>query len=762
MWDKHKAQLESGHTHEAGSARAIDPSSFLSGNIAGQNWLSSSNYVEGVAGWKLFGDGTFEGNEGHFRGDISAASGFFVNSVEIGTSPNWFKVDASGNIWSGNATLAGAEANTFAVTNVGELYCKAATINGSTIDGTSTVGGRIASVLATAIDSSGHFADSAISTATNTILGSFTFGISGAIQIGTYVNGVTGDIKISPTGILGRDINGATTFSINATTGVAVLNGLVVGTNVGLGTAQDSAGVTTIVGNVVTTGFVNALNITAASMSVAGLLAGTITSKIIVLDWTDTAGDVAIRCGKTDFGNTTAGFILGIDDTDNLAKFEIGDATQYMGYDTTSGLYSNSLKLYETFTCGENITAGNIVCIKGILYGDYSTIGATEDTYASQQDPNTNYPNVDTVYVGWYSSGGGNSLWSYYKFDLTSVPTNFLKAELAVYMLTNTGNLATFVGLNVGRVTETWNEDDLDWNARPVSTIDTQSNTTDGITRTTISAGAGFRYIDITALVRQWKDGIYSNYGLCLKSAGSPDASNTYIHLATKEHATTGYRPFLRITKYDSSDGYIYKSDADDYNLCRSIVGIATETKNSTESCKVQTLGKNASISLGIGNIAYLSTTTGGITGDTINLPRIIEIGKGISGNTALIGIQKAGIFIEKLPSPIKLSSVAPETTSCEIIVPPDATYALIDYLETIDASPDTYYRHKTRIDQCGLAQNEENTDTFSWGDVVTWEAHNNYTGTGNGIQLVWSGNSITITKDSAFLDTKFNIYFYK
>lgn len=45
---------------------------------------------------------------------------------------------------------------------------------------------------------------------------------------------------------------------------------LVVGTNVGLGTAQDSAGVTTIVGNTVTTGFVNALSITATGQITAG------------------------------------------------------------------------------------------------------------------------------------------------------------------------------------------------------------------------------------------------------------------------------------------------------------------------------------------------------------------------------------------------------------------------------------------------------------------------------------------------------------
>lgn len=209
------------------------------------------------------------------------------------------------------------------------------TLTGGVIDGTSTIGGRVASTLASAIDSSGHFADSAINTATSTIVTPFTFGVSGALQIGTYVNGVSGDLKISPTGILARSSTGATTFSIDGTTGVAVLNGLVVGTNVGLGTAQDAGQVTTIVGNTVTTGFVNALNVTAASMSVAGLTAGTINSKIITL--AGSTADCFIAYGKTDFGqDATGGFILGYDYSASVSKFEIGSsATKVMKYDGT-------------------------------------------------------------------------------------------------------------------------------------------------------------------------------------------------------------------------------------------------------------------------------------------------------------------------------------------------------------------------------------------------------------------------------------------
>lgn len=70
----------------------------------------------------------------------------------------------------------------------------------------------------------------------------------------------------------------AATYKIS-TTGVANLSGLVVGTNVGLGTAQDSNGVTTIIGNTVTTGYVNALSVVAGSVFAENITGTTITGK---------------------------------------------------------------------------------------------------------------------------------------------------------------------------------------------------------------------------------------------------------------------------------------------------------------------------------------------------------------------------------------------------------------------------------------------------------------------------------------------------
>jgi len=54
--------------------------------------------------------------------------------------------------------------------------------------------------------------------------------------------------------------------------GKIVVGSLIVGTNVAIGTAEDAAGVTTIVGNTVDTGYVNALSITATGQITAGSL----------------------------------------------------------------------------------------------------------------------------------------------------------------------------------------------------------------------------------------------------------------------------------------------------------------------------------------------------------------------------------------------------------------------------------------------------------------------------------------------------------
>ena len=67
---------------------------------------------------------------------------------------------------------------------------------------------------------------SALNTQSRRILAEFEFTELGAIQIGKYTPGVSGDLKVSPNGILARDLSGQLTFSIDGTTGNAVFKGL--------------------------------------------------------------------------------------------------------------------------------------------------------------------------------------------------------------------------------------------------------------------------------------------------------------------------------------------------------------------------------------------------------------------------------------------------------------------------------------------------------------------------------------------------------
>ncbi|MDE1867009.1 MAG: hypothetical protein KGI08_04770 [Thaumarchaeota archaeon] len=66
-----------------------------------------------------------------------------------------------------------------------------------------------------------------LDTKSRKILGNYKFAQVGAIQVGEYVNGVSGQIVISPNGIIGTNVNGVNTFVIDGTTGDATFLGTI-------------------------------------------------------------------------------------------------------------------------------------------------------------------------------------------------------------------------------------------------------------------------------------------------------------------------------------------------------------------------------------------------------------------------------------------------------------------------------------------------------------------------------------------------------
>ena len=184
----------------------------------------SANFVTGVTGWRFDALGNLEAGSGYFRGDITGATGTFTGAITASSgsiggwtiSPTAIYLDgATDALSAGMASAdypfyAGAKyanrANaTFKVTPAGVVYA-----TGAVIDGTTTIGGRLASTLASAIDSAGEIITANLNTSAKTILGEFIFSGSGALAMNTDANN---GLWLSPTGILGKKA-GANTFTI--------------------------------------------------------------------------------------------------------------------------------------------------------------------------------------------------------------------------------------------------------------------------------------------------------------------------------------------------------------------------------------------------------------------------------------------------------------------------------------------------------------------------------------------------------------------
>lgn len=67
----------------------------------------------------------------------------------------------------------------------------------------------------------------ALNTRSKKIIQPFEFTPSGAIQIGKYESGVSGDIRLSPAGIVARNSLGSETFALDGETGDAVFAGTI-------------------------------------------------------------------------------------------------------------------------------------------------------------------------------------------------------------------------------------------------------------------------------------------------------------------------------------------------------------------------------------------------------------------------------------------------------------------------------------------------------------------------------------------------------
>jgi hypothetical protein len=201
---------------------------------------------------------------------------------------------------------------------------------------------------------------------------------------------------------------------------------LIVGTNVGLGTAQDSSGVTTIIGNTVTTGFVNALSVTAGSVSADDVTAGTITGSTLQ---TATSGHRVVIDGSADnitFYNSsgTATILLqGAGTTAGDTQVSIGGGL-YLAADTAYNT-SDGARLYSGYN---GIGVGGVILVSS---------GATD------------------AYFFFQSNG---------RFDADSIQTDSINLNGTTRTSWPTSGTTTLSGLSI--------DTDKDWNGYNITDLD--------------------------------------------------------------------------------------------------------------------------------------------------------------------------------------------------------------------------------------------------------------------------------------------------
>lgn len=191
----------------------------------------------------------------------------------------------------------------------------------------------------------GLIADS-LNTQSRQILSSYTFGKVGALQIGEYVSGTSGDIRISPDGITGRNSAGVTTFSIDGTTGNATFKGTIVAGSVI--SAEVSA-------NLITGTIVNAqiaeidwakiTNVAITDADIVNLSASKIT--------TGTLSGISITIGTGDnvFKANSSGIYLG-DSTYSDAPFRVN---------MSGDVFASSITLQNALIGTNSTFQGNVI-----------------------------------------------------------------------------------------------------------------------------------------------------------------------------------------------------------------------------------------------------------------------------------------------------------------------------------------------------------------------------------------------------------------
>jgi hypothetical protein len=157
------------------------------------------------------------------------------------------------------------------------------------------------------------------------------------------------------------------------------------------------------------------------------------------------------------------------------------------------------------------------------------------DSYVNEASQGTNYGTAATMLVAKGTTAADRSP---AQFNLSGIPagSTINSATLELY---NTVAAAAAVQVDMHHITGTWTETGVTWTSQPA-----YSGTADAIATPTV--GVGWKTWSVQTVVQAWVSGTYTNYGFLVKCNAEGNPGRTYT-FATRENATTGNRPILRV-----------------------------------------------------------------------------------------------------------------------------------------------------------------------------------------------------------------------
>jgi len=170
-----------------------------------------------------------------------------------------------------------------------------------------------------------------------------------------------------------------------------------------------------------------------------------------------------------------------------------------------------------------------------LQYGSLAstTFDSIADACVLEGRPTTNYGSTVDMLAGYDDSQDpdGEIARSLVKFDLASIPpgSTINSAAFEAYLVGWYDYLDRYRDIAVHRITGTWSENSVTWNNKPGYSASYDS--------VSIKADENWDWHswDVTDLVQEWVDGVYSNHGIMLRGPEQPGADSAWRSFSTRE-----------------------------------------------------------------------------------------------------------------------------------------------------------------------------------------------------------------------------------